>query len=265
MSGCSDGSIWIMGMAWALVVLCTSAKGAEDHCLPGGKHKPSPSPEGQLGICQIYAGNACCSPEVGQDLSRSNDIYWNRCGSLSSRCEEYLQHVECFYRCSPLAARWPHPQRPTAVQAVPLCQSFCDQWYEACKEDLTCARNWLTDWHWGPEGNNCSRDCLSYGQMYKDGKELCEAIWDDSFTVSTDPCECLTLTASDRAFAASDSHPEDSDSVEESDTTKEGGEREGRIGPRGICTGSLLMRRLRRDTQKRSVFMEDVEGSGSGF
>ncbi|XP_062979347.1 retbindin [Elgaria multicarinata webbii] len=258
----SGGTIWIVGMAWALTVLCASAKGIEDRCLSGGKHKSSPSPEGQLGICQIYAESACCSPEVAQDLSKANDIYWNRCGSLSSRCEEYMQQVECFYRCSPIAAQWPHPQRPTAMQAVPLCQSFCDQWYDACKEDLTCARNWLTDWHWGPDGNNCSHDCLSYGQMYKDGKELCETIWDDSFAVSSDPCECLTLAASDAAFPSSYSHPEDSDSIEESDTTKEGSRREGRIR---ICTGNLLYRRLRRNMQKRSVFMEDVEGSGSGF
>ncbi|XP_053232413.1 retbindin [Podarcis raffonei] len=258
------GTVWIMGIAWALVVSWTSATGMEVRCLPGGKHKASPSPEGQLGICQIYAENACCSPEVTQDLSKANDIYWNRCGSLSSRCEGYLQQLECFYRCSPITAQWPHPQRPTAVLAVPLCQSFCDQWYDACKEDLTCARNWLTDWHWGPEGNNCSQDCLSYGQMYKNGKELCETIWDDSFVASTDPCECLTLTASDSAFSASYLRLEDSDSIEEPDTTKEGIER-GRTSPGGPCPGNPLLHRLRRNMQKRSVFMEDVEGSGSGF
>lgn len=49
------GTVWIMGIAWALVVSWTSATGMEDRCLPGGKHKASPSPEGQLGICQIYA------------------------------------------------------------------------------------------------------------------------------------------------------------------------------------------------------------------
>ncbi|XP_053152968.1 retbindin isoform X2 [Hemicordylus capensis] len=263
MSG-SSNTLWILSMAWALTVLWAGAKGMEGHCLPGGKHKASPSPEGQLGVCQLYAENACCSSEVTQDLSKANDIYWNRCGSLSRRCEEHLQQLECFYLCSPIAAQWPHPQRPTAVRAVPLCESFCNQWYEACKEDLTCARNWLTDWRWGPDGNNCSQDCISYGQMYRDGKELCKTIWDDSFTVSKDPCECLTLTTSDPPFSAY-SHLVDSDSIEEPDTTKERRKREGRIGPRGLCTGHPLIQRLRRNMQKRSVFMEDAEGSGSGF
>ncbi|XP_060094330.1 retbindin [Heteronotia binoei] len=252
----------IMGVAWALVVLWAAATGMEDRCLPGGKHKASPTPEGHLGTCNLYRENACCSPDVTQDLSKANDIYWNRCGGLSSRCEEYLQQVECFYRCSPIAAQWPHPQRPTAVLAVPLCQNFCEEWYDACKEDLTCAHNWLTDWHWGPDGNNCSQECVSYGQMYKDGKELCETIWDDSFVVSTDPCECLTLTASDTVFSASHSRHEDSDSTEDLEATKVDSRRMGR---KGLCPGSPLLQRLKKNLQKRSVFMEDVEGSGSGF
>lgn len=45
---------WIMGMAWALVVLWAGAMGIEDRCLPGGKHKASPSPEGYLGTCNLY-------------------------------------------------------------------------------------------------------------------------------------------------------------------------------------------------------------------
>lgn len=98
--------------------------------------------------------------------------------------------------------------------------------------------------------------------MYKDGKELCEAIWDDSFTVSTDPCECLTLTASDTGFSASLSHHEDSDSTEDLETTKVDNRRAGR---KGLCPGSLLLQRLKKNLRKRSVFMEDVEGSGSGF
>lgn len=98
-------------------------------------------------------------------------------------------------------------------------------------------------------------------QMYKDGKELCETIWDDSFRVSTDPCECLTLTASDTGFSASHSRHEDSDITEDLEATKA----DRRVGRRGLCPGSPLLQRLKKNLRKRSVFMEDVEGSGSGF
>ncbi|KAM6475512.1 retbindin [Liasis olivaceus] len=249
---------WIMVMALALIMYWASAKDIEDHCLPGGKHKASPSPEGQLGVCQIYAENACCSPEVAQELSKANARSWNRCGSLSIRCEEYLWQLDCFYHCSPIAAQWPHPQRPTALLAVPLCQSFCDQWYSACREDLTCPGNW----HWGADRHNCSQEHHSYGQMYRDGKELCESIWDDAFTVSTDPCQCLMLGASDTVFSASYSHLKESNGLKEADISKEGEERKGHGSP---CTGNLLLQHLKRNLQKRSIFVEDMEGSGSGF
>ncbi|XP_050781076.1 retbindin isoform X1 [Gopherus flavomarginatus] len=252
MSG--GGSMWALAIGWALAVLCGGAGGLDSRCLAGGKHKAVPSPEGQLGICQLYAANACCSPKVAQEISSApltkvNNSYWNRCGSLSPRCENYLQRVECFYRCSPSAARWPHPQRPTAILEVPLCLSFCEAWYEACKDDLTCARNWVSDWQWGPQGNNCSQDCVPYSQMYWDGRELCENIWGDSFIAAQEPCPCLSLTGSN-----ADPLPEDGDSSEEPDSTKAG-------SPGGPCPASSL---LRRGLRKRSVFMEDMEGSGSG-
>lgn len=45
------------------------------------------------------------------------------------RCEGFLKRVSCFYRCSPDAARWPHPHRRSYIQAVPLCHSFCRDWW----------------------------------------------------------------------------------------------------------------------------------------
>lgn len=45
------------------------------------------------------------------------------------RCEGFLKRVSCFYRCSPDAARWPHPHHRSYIQAVPLCHSFCRDWW----------------------------------------------------------------------------------------------------------------------------------------
>lgn len=44
-----------MVMASALTMFWANAEDAEDHCLPGGKHKANPSAEEELGVCQIYA------------------------------------------------------------------------------------------------------------------------------------------------------------------------------------------------------------------
>uniref|UniRef100_A0A674JUE1 Folate receptor-like domain-containing protein n=1 Tax=Terrapene triunguis TaxID=2587831 RepID=A0A674JUE1_9SAUR len=149
-----------------------------------------------------------------------------------------------------LPCNTPAEQPPSLSPSQPVPPSHLSPRYEACKDDLTCARNWVSDWQWGPQGNNCSQDCVPYSQMYRDGRELCENIWGDSFVAAREPCPCLSLTGSD-----ADPLPEDGDSSEEPDSTKAG-------SPRGPCPASGL---LRRGLRKRSVFMEDVEGSGSGF
>ncbi|XP_043940683.1 retbindin [Protopterus annectens] len=249
-----------------LAFLCVIASCQATNCLAGGKHKDSPGPEPQLQECLLYSENACCVKDINEELaisplSQVNDIYWNRCGNLSTKCENFMKRVECFYRCSPDAARWPHPERSTAIQGVPLCHQFCDQWYEACEEDLTCARNWITDWQWGPQGNNCTGDCITYKQMYRDGKDLCENIWADAFTVVDGQCPCFTLTESDAGLSWTALNDE-GDSSEDPDTTKDN-----IVAASGPCqtTPSPLVTRIKNSIRKRSVFMEDVEGSGSGF
>lgn len=55
MSG--GGSVWALAIGWALAMLCGGAGGLDSRCLAGGKHKVAPSPEGQLGVCQLYAAS----------------------------------------------------------------------------------------------------------------------------------------------------------------------------------------------------------------
>lgn len=57
------------------------------------------------------------------------------------------------------------PRSLSQFQPVPPFSPLPPARYEACKDDLTCARNWVSDWQWGPQGNNCSRDCVPYSQV----------------------------------------------------------------------------------------------------
>jgi len=47
---------------------------------------------------------------------------------------------------------------PSAFAALPVCGNFCDEWFEACASDLTCAVNWLTDWVYFNGTNHCKTD-----------------------------------------------------------------------------------------------------------
>ena len=33
------------------------------------------------------------------------------------------------------------------IKDVPVCAEYCDAWFQACKDDLTCVENWLEDFH----------------------------------------------------------------------------------------------------------------------
>lgn len=274
-----------------LLFLCVSMAAAliggincEGVCLQDGKHKTTPGPEPHLSECGLYADNSCCTEEHIQDVSyvpsaSSKNEPWDKCGPLSSECENFLKRVSCFYRCSPDAARWPHPQRRSYIQAVPLCHSFCRDWFDACRMDMTCARNWARD----PRGLNCTGTCVQYQQMYQHGRDLCESLWGDAFMTVEDeaeevaevgevgvgggegsrPCGCLTLSPSDKDVMAALRAQQDD--PEELDTTKAGLPQY-----RAPCQTKLPApakggRKGNSVLRKRSVEVEDVEGSGSGL
>ncbi|XP_051988947.1 riboflavin-binding protein-like [Xyrauchen texanus] len=271
----------LFGLAHITSLLAAAVISHEGACLQGVKHKATPSPEPYLKECSLYRENSCCSELDIQDLSGSvsgvDNSFWDKCGLLSPICESFLKRVVCFYRCSPDAARWPHPHHDSSLKAVPLCHSFCRDWYEACKTDMTCARDWTTD----PRGQNCTGSCVPYQQMYQHGRDLCESLWSDAFvTIEDDPgeedgveghnCGCLTLSPSDRDVIAALRVQEND--PEELDTTKSGlRQYRAPCPPTQPQTRSAAAppqaRRSNDNTvlRKRSVLASDTEGSGSGF
>ncbi|KAL2100924.1 hypothetical protein ACEWY4_002685 [Coilia grayii] len=267
------------------VALIARAWSQEGTCLQDGRYKAAPSPEPHLKECSLYTDNACCSEEDIHDLlappASVEKAHWDKCGALSPVCESFLKRVMCFYRCSPDAARWPHPQHASTLKAVPLCHSFCKDWYDACRLDLTCARDWASD----PRGLNCTGSCVPYQQMYQHGRDLCESLWGDAFVAVEDEvvgtasgeegghaCGCLNLSPSDRdAIAALRAREED---PEELDTTKMGLPQYRApcaaapvLPPQARRTGSSHGGGINSILRKRSVPLaeSDGEGSGSGF
>ncbi|XP_066271707.1 uncharacterized protein [Branchiostoma lanceolatum] len=173
--------------------------GLQSGCLPGGKHKDAPSPETGLGVCKDYSDSSCCSADITRQLSVTpivevDGFRWDNCGTLSKRCQDYMVHVECFYRCSPNLATWAAPY-PSAVRGVPVCSQFCDDWMEACREDLTCADNWITGWKIEEGGiNKCRKEerCRTFAEVFRNGRGLCESLWGQSFTYeSTSDVPCV--------------------------------------------------------------------------
>ncbi|KAL4634985.1 riboflavin-binding protein-like isoform X1 [Arapaima gigas] len=185
----------------ATTVLMSVTLGQDDGCLRGERHKPSPSLETSMSECFLYSNSSCCYGNMTEKLVspviRVENTKWNICQNLSESCETFMKKIECFYQCSPQAAHWMNPDYPAGLLHVPLCASFCDRWFNACKDELTCAKNWLTDFKWDKDSNHCQHDCVPFSKMYSNGTDLCQSMWGQSFTESSSNCRCLQMEDQD--------------------------------------------------------------------
>ncbi|XP_065197887.1 riboflavin-binding protein-like [Sycon ciliatum] len=170
-------------------------------CIQGGRHKARASPEGAgYSECFNYQQNSCCTANFTRILAAAtvvsvDNFHWGRCGNLSQACEDFMIHIECFYRCSPNAAHW-EGQFPSSIAGVPLCSGFCDDWWSACRQQLSCATNWLFDYNTTDDGENfCRTDsqCLTWEDRYGNASNMCNTLWGASFTYTTDPVDCVEL------------------------------------------------------------------------
>lgn len=168
-------------------------------CLVGDKHKESPGPEDETyKTCFLWKDAACCTAEFTQQLNAAtvtniDGFHWNRCGDLSPACQRFFVEIECFYRCSPHVSHWAG-LFPSSLNRLPVCQDYCDSWFAACADDMTCATNWITDWVTASNGSNfckSSSPCSSFRTRYSNGASLCGHLWGQSFTASNDSSACL--------------------------------------------------------------------------
>ncbi len=54
---------------------------------------------------------------------------------------------------------------PSSLANLPVCREFCDAWFEACADDMTCVKNWITDWNNVDGQNLCPNNppvCKTY-------------------------------------------------------------------------------------------------------
>jgi hypothetical protein len=97
-----------------------------------------------------WAAQSCCSASYSNELQAGlSNLYSNwsydYCGKMSSRCAAFFYAEEAFYNCDPFAFQFLDPS-PTntygSLLNVPVCASYCEDWFSACADDSTCATNW---------------------------------------------------------------------------------------------------------------------------
>ena len=167
-------------------------------CLGNERHKAKPSPEDDsYKGCRVFQNSSCCTSDFANQVTDPvikgiGNFSWTLCGNLSRQCQEYMVGVECFYSCSPYVGLWANPNDTKAFINAPVCSGYCDSWYEACKDDLTCAKNWGSGFNYTSDGHNkCKRNCSTFKETYTNGKDLCESMWGSSFKYTEDQDRCL--------------------------------------------------------------------------
>ena len=171
-------------------------------CIASSYHKKIPSPEQDLVECTPWKARSCCTPATVQELQKTGNavLYnfrWDHCGNLSSQCYRFMIQDSCFYECSPNVGPWivnaSSSRRSERFMHVPICASFCDQWFAACQNDLTCSADWRYDWKWVNRSNHCkaSNQCRTFKQVFNTSKGFCEGLWHYSFKYQTDDKPCI--------------------------------------------------------------------------
>ncbi|KAM8821445.1 folate receptor gamma-like [Eudromia elegans] len=185
-----------------LVVLAVGSVGAPREpllnvCMDAKHHKRQPGAEGLLyGQCSPWKDNACCtantSAEAHREQSYLYSFNWNHCGLMPARCKRHFVQDTCLYECSPNLGPWIRKAesswRRERVLHVPLCREDCEQWWEDCKDAVTCKENWHQGWNWATGTNRCPWGslCRPFSQVFPRAADLCEKIWSHSYQYSAE-------------------------------------------------------------------------------
>ncbi|XP_054718220.1 folate receptor gamma-like [Uloborus diversus] len=203
--------LWFVLTAFSLV--CTNAQLSNNKddllnwCLDSVNHKHKPGKEDDLHLqCVPWRDHACCTADVTVDLHET-DLYnftLDHCYDqlhvkMSKECRRHFNQNNCFYECEPNIGLWVvKTTRQIASERfykVPLCASDCETWFNACKDDYTCAYNWPRDFKFSKGHNSCRKNstCQKFEQVYLSAKDFCENVWDHSWKYVPDAEPCMRI------------------------------------------------------------------------
>ncbi|KAK6172512.1 hypothetical protein SNE40_016148 [Patella caerulea] len=171
-------------------------------CLVGRHYKSEPTPEPTLfKHCKPWKDRSCCTGNTSEAIHTSDvwlHLSWNHCGNMSAKCLQQFHRETCFYQCSPNLGPWKTLIETSSFgneryRNVPLCETDCSNWWNACKDDLTCVPNWGTGMDFTDNGYVCPTEstCKPFTEIYGNSTNFCEVVWDNSYKVVSDREPCM--------------------------------------------------------------------------
>ncbi|XP_046854039.1 riboflavin-binding protein-like [Xenia sp. Carnegie-2017] len=188
-----------MFMKYFFLIAINIVNANAEKCVPGPFHKKYSSPATEeRAACGAYNTDTCCTANFTNELNKTRGrvllgFDWGHCKSISRKCDEFLLRAVCFFNCEPRLIRW-HAGNLT-LRNVPVCGDYCDDWYEACKDDQTCVQEWLTDFEFANSTYTCPRNstCRKFSEWYGNGQRLCNKLFGQNFRYVDPKCPCTKM------------------------------------------------------------------------
>lgn len=164
-------------------------------CLFGDKYKEFLFVEESMVVCKFYKDVLCCISDFIKQfviflVKKVGKFLWILCNNiLSFKCEVFMVVVECFYCCLYNMYFWKNFDYLFVIMKVFVCVSFCNGWFDVCKDDLICVKNWIIDFNKIEMGVNiCKKLCKNFSDYFINGKDFCESMWGISFVYKEIDC-----------------------------------------------------------------------------
>uniref|UniRef100_T1J4T1 Folate receptor-like domain-containing protein n=1 Tax=Strigamia maritima TaxID=126957 RepID=T1J4T1_STRMM len=173
-----------------------------NRCLDAKYHKTKPGVEDELHeMCSPWKDHACCTKNTSHLIPNGQMYHLNfdHCAhikNMSDNCKRHFTQDLCFYECEPNLGPWMlkvnMKHRKERAFEVPLCAADCDEWFSACRNDYTCAANWVRNLTTKNGRMHCppTSECKTFKEIYKNSSNFCEQVWDHSwkYTPNEQPC-----------------------------------------------------------------------------
>ncbi|KAM7541012.1 hypothetical protein Aperf_G00000022268 [Anoplocephala perfoliata] len=164
-------------------------------CLESDELNEHPTPEPSLEGCSQWKESSCCTDKTANQIINEslNGFTFKFCNnSDATDCKKFFLREHCMFKCSPHLGPWIVKTTSSTfketVFGVPLCESDCNEWYNACKDFKACATNWRSggfDWSAGTNACREGYECIAISKIYGSAKTFCESVWDNSYSVTS--------------------------------------------------------------------------------
>jgi hypothetical protein len=124
---------------------------------------------------------------------------------MSPACYAHFENELCFYECDVHAGKYrlhddcsgdSDDQNGWQIHGMPIKASECDRFYEDCKNDKICLTP-PSKSMWSTQDCDHSTHCVTFGDTYADGKEMCESVWGTAFVYEENETNAYTWTFAD--------------------------------------------------------------------